>query len=119
MTLRLSYILIPVGIFGWIAFSLPSVMINYNYILSVLSDPLGLGWDIFGTANYPFKRFYPEWIPLFQGIILLAGLYFGMSRGFMGLKSMVKDPITRTKALVLPSLYAFFVIHILLKLYLG
>jgi hypothetical protein len=50
LTLRLAYMLVPIGIFAWIAFSLPSVMVNYNYILVVLSDPLGLGWDILGTA---------------------------------------------------------------------
>ena len=48
MTLRLAYILVPVGIFAWIAFSLPALMVNYNYILSVVSDPLGLGWNLFG-----------------------------------------------------------------------
>ena len=45
LILRLAYILIPIGIFFWIAFSLPPVMINYNYILSVLSDPFGFGWE--------------------------------------------------------------------------
>jgi len=119
MTLRLSYILIPVGIFSWIAFSLPSVMVNYNYILSVLSDPLGLGWDIFGTANYPFSPFHPEWIPMIQGILLLIGLYLGLSRGFLAIKNIVNDPVTRGKAMILPSLFALFVINILLKLYMG
>ena len=119
MTLRLSYILIPVGIFSWIAFSLPSVMVNYNYILSVLSDPLGLGWDIFGTANYPFSPFHPEWIPMIQGILLLIGLYLGLSRGCLAIKDIVNDPVTRTRAMILPSLFALFVINILLKLYMG
>ena len=119
MTLRLSYILIPIGIFSWIAFSLPSVMVNYNYILSVLSDPLGLGWDIWGTADYPFKPLYPEWIPTIQGVILLSGLYFGLSRGVKGLKKIVLDPGARTRAMILPSLFALFVINILMKLYMG
>ena len=119
MTLRLSYILIPVGIFSWIAFSLPSVMVNYSYILSVVSDPLGLGWDIFGTANYPFSPFHPEWVPMIQGILLLIGLYLGISRGFLAIQNIVKDPVTRAKAMILPSLFALFVINILLKLYMG
>ena len=119
MTLQLSYALIPVGIFAWIAFSLPSVMVNYSYILGVLSDPLGLGWDLFGTADYPFSPFYPEWIPTLQGIILLAGLYFGISRGFMGLNPIIEEGSARVKAMLLPSVFAFLVIHILMKLYLG
>jgi polyferredoxin len=119
MTLRLSYILIPVGIFSWIAFSLPSVMVNYSYILSVLSDPLGLGWNIFGTANYPFSPFHPEWIPMIQGILLLVGLYLGLSRGFHAIKPTVNDPVKSAKAMIFPSLFALFVINILLKLYMG
>jgi polyferredoxin len=119
MTLCLSYILIPVGIFSWIAFSLPSVMVNYSYVLSVLSDPLGLGWDIFGTANYPFSPFHPEWVPMIQGILLLIGLYLGLSRGFLAIKHIVNDPVKSAKAMIFPSLFALFVINVLLKLYMG
>lgn len=119
MTLRLSYILIPVGVFAWIAFSLPAVMVNYNYILSVLSDPLGLGWNIFGTADYPFNPFHPQWIPMIQGIILLLGLYFGLTRGFLALRKIVPNPVSRGRAMIFPSLFALFVINILLKLYMG
>jgi hypothetical protein len=119
ITLRLSYILIPVGIFSWIAFSLPSIMVNYNYVLSVLSDPLGLGWDIFGTADYPFSPFYPEWIPIIQGVILLLGFYFGLNRGFLGLKKIIYDPVARSRAMILPSIFALVMVSILLKLYMG
>ena len=119
MTLRLAYILIPVGIFAWIAFSLPSVLVNYNYIFAVISDPLGLGWDIFGTADYPFNPFYPEWIPTIQGIVLLTGLYLGLSRGFMALKTITPNSVARVKAMLLPSLFALVMVNILLKLYMG
>jgi hypothetical protein len=119
ITLRLAYILIPVGIFFWIAFSLPPIMVNYSYILSVLSDPLGVGWNLFGTADYPYKPFYPEYIPMIQGILLLAGLYLGLTRGYQGLKSLFNDPILRFRAMLLPSLFALVLVNILLKLYLG
>jgi len=62
LILSLSYMLVPIGIFAWIAFSLPMLMVNYSYILVVLSDPLGMGWDLLGTANIAFKPFLPEWI---------------------------------------------------------
>jgi polyferredoxin/heme/copper-type cytochrome/quinol oxidase subunit 2 len=119
MTLRLAYILIPVGIFFWIAFSLPQIMINYGYILSVLSDPLGLGWNIFGTANYPIRPFLPEWIPAIQGALLTTGLYFGLSRGYHGLADLVQDPSQRARAMILPALFALFAVNFLLKLYMG
>jgi len=69
--------LCPVGIFAWIAFSLLAIMVNYGYIISVFSDPLGLGWDLLGTADTHFKALIPDWIPVIQGIVLLAGLYQG------------------------------------------
>ena len=94
-------------------------MINYSYILAVLSDPLGLGWDIFGTANYPFHPLVPEWIPYIQGIILLAGLYLGLTRGYLAIGSLVKDPVKRSRALIFPALFALLVVNLLLRLYLG
>jgi hypothetical protein len=119
MTLRLAYILVPIGIFAWIAFSLPALMVNYSYILSVLSDPLGLGWNLFDTADIQFKPFYPEWIPLLQGIILLAGLYFGLSRGHAAIKELVEDSNLRAKVMIIPAFFALFVVNVLVKLYLG
>ncbi len=117
--LRLAYILIPIGIFAWIAFSLPMLMVNYGYILNVLSDPLGLGWDILGTATFPFQPFYPQFIPIIQGVILLCGLYFGLSRGYLGLKEIVAVSDARAKAMIIPSVFALLVINIFLKLYMG
>jgi polyferredoxin len=117
--LRLAYILIPIGIFAWIAFSLPMLMVNYAYILNVLSDPLGLGWNILGTADFPFQPFYPQSIPLIQGIILLSGLYLGLSRGYLSLKDIITSPNLRAKAMMIPSIFALLVVNIFLRLYLG
>ena len=119
LVLQLSYMLIPVGIFAWIAFSLPSIMVNYSYVLNVLSDPLGYGWNIFGTAHVQFKPFYPEVIPLIQGLLLLTGLYFGLNRTTLALHSMIPDPKKRSKAILFPALFALGVVNIFLKLYLG
>jgi len=119
MTLRLAYILVPIGIFAWIAFSLPMLMVNYSYILNVLSDPLGLGWNLFGTADFPYQPFYPEWIPLIQGLILLAGLYFGISRGYLAIKDMLDKPAARTRAMVIPSVFALLIVNLFLNIYMG
>ena len=119
MTLRLAYILVPVGIFAWIAFSLPMLMVNYGYILNVLSDPLGLGWNLLGTADFAVHPFYPQWIPVIQGTLLLAGLYFGLTRGYLGLKMVIADPAVRVRAMIVPAVYALLATQILLKLYMG
>jgi ferredoxin len=119
LALQSSVTLIPVGIFAWIAFSLPSVLVNYNYILIVLSDPLGLGWDLFGTANMPFVPFYPQWIPAIQGVLLLVGLYFGIDRGVKALEPLISDRFARIKAIMPASIFAWAIVNILFKLYLG
>ncbi len=119
MILQLAYILVPVGIFSWIAFSLPPIMVNHNYIFSVLSDPFGLGWNIFGTADSPFSPLMPEWIPVIQGVVLLGGLYVGLTRGYLALGNLVSEAGSRVKVMLLPSLFALFIVNILLKLYLG
>ena len=119
LTLQLAYILVPVGIFAWIAFSLPTIMVNYGYIISVFSDPLGLGWDLLGTADSHFNPILPEWIPTIQGIILLTGLYFGLSRGYQGLNDLLSDDVLKVKAMILPTIFTLIVVNILLKLYLG
>jgi hypothetical protein len=85
----------------------------------VLSDPLGLGWNLFGTANYPYKPFFPEWIPLIQGLILMAGLYFGISRGYLAIKDIVSNSLLRTKAMIFPSIFALLIINLFLKIYMG
>jgi hypothetical protein len=119
MALRVAYVLIPLGIFAWIAFSLPTIMVNYGYIISVFSDPLGLGWDLLGTADMHFSPFIPDWIPIIQGVVLLAGLYLGLSRGLIGLRDVFRDTRSEIRAIVLPALFALLVVNLLLKLYLG
>jgi len=117
--LRAAYALIPVGIFAWIAFSLPSVLVNYNYLLVVLSDPFGLGWDLFGTAQMPFAPFIPEWIPLIQGLLLLTGLCLGIRQGLRSITPLTDHPRTQALVMLPPAVFALAIVNILLKLYMG
>ncbi|MCJ7513689.1 MAG: 4Fe-4S binding protein, partial [Anaerolineales bacterium] len=71
---RFAPALVPLGLAAWAAFSLGFVLANASYILPVLSDPIGLGWDLLGTASMP-------WTPVGGGLaswaliaILLVGL---------------------------------------------
>ncbi len=115
----LAYVFIPLGIFTWIAFSLPQVMINYTYILSALSDPLGLGWDLLGTAKQTFRPFWPQAIPYIQGLLLLAGLYLGISRGWRSLDGLIPDQRRRARALLPVAGLCWLVVTLFLALYLG
>ena len=94
-------------------------MINYGYIIAVFSDPLGLGWDLLGTADTHFKALIPDWIPVIQGVVLLAGLYLGLSRGFMALRDLLPDTNSQIRAMLLPAAFALLAVNLLLKLYMG
>jgi len=119
LALRLAYVFIPVGIFAWIAFSLPQVMINHNYVLAVLSDPLGLGWNLLGTANLPFAPLWPRSIPYIQGTLLLAGLYLGLKRGLASLGPAAPRPSARLKAMLPTAVLTLLVVNVFLKLYMA
>jgi len=61
----------------------------------------------------------PDWIPVIQGLVLLAGLYLGITRGFMALKELLPDPGAQIRAMLLPSVFAVLAVNLLLKLYIG
>jgi hypothetical protein len=69
-----AYALVPLGLAAWIAFSLSFVLANASYILAALSDPLGWGWDLFGTATYRWTPYLTQAIPTAQTLVLVTGL---------------------------------------------
>jgi polyferredoxin len=69
-----AYALVPLGLAAWIAFSLSFVFANASYILPVLSDPLGWGWDLLGTAGYNWTPTLTQLVPALQILVLVVGL---------------------------------------------
>ena len=70
---RLSTSLIPLGLTAWIAFSLSFVLTNGSYVLASMSDPLNLGWDLFGTATMAWGSMLTAGLAPVQSLILVAG----------------------------------------------
>jgi hypothetical protein len=70
----LSSALIPLGLMFWVAFSLSFVLTNASYILAALSDPLGLGWNLFGTANAIWQPMLTSMLAHAQTLALVGGL---------------------------------------------
>src|SRR6266496_4546354 len=66
--------LIPLGLMFWVAFSLSFVLTNASYILASLSDPLGLGWNLFGTANFAWQPMFTTILAPAQTLSLVGGL---------------------------------------------
>jgi hypothetical protein len=73
-----AYSLVPMGLTGWIAFSLGFVFVNGSYAISVLSDPFGWGWDLFGTRSMTWTPVLPGLALLLQVGVLIAGLTFSV-----------------------------------------
>lgn len=70
----LSTALIPLGLMFWVAFSLSFVLTNASYILASLSDPLGLGWNLFGTAQTAWQPILTSILAPGQTLALVGGL---------------------------------------------
>ena len=66
--------LIPLGLAAWIAFTVSFSFAKVSYILPVLSDPFGLGWNLFGTAHLTFAPDVSAITPLLQAGVLLVGM---------------------------------------------
>jgi hypothetical protein len=69
-----GYAIIPLGLAGWIAFTVAFALVDISYAIPLLSDPMGWGWDLFGTAGYGWVMYAPHLIPYLQTPILLGGL---------------------------------------------
>lgn len=74
-----SQVLLPLGLFTWIAFTISFAFPKVNYILSVVSDPLGWGWDLLGTANTKWSPDVSGFSPILQVALLLVGLFWSAS----------------------------------------
>jgi len=70
--------ILPLGLMIWIAFVIPMLFVNITFIIQSFSDPFGWGWDFFGTANIKWHQFIPEYVPWFQAILILSGLYLSL-----------------------------------------
>ncbi len=70
----LSTALIPLGLMFWVAFSLSFVFTNASYILVSLFDPLGLGWNLFGTVNIVWQPILTPILAPAQTLVLVGGL---------------------------------------------
>jgi len=77
----LSTALIPLGLMAWVAFSLSFVLTNASYILASLSDPLGLGWNLFGTAQTAWQPMFTSILAPGQTLALVGGLIWSARTG--------------------------------------
>jgi hypothetical protein len=54
------------------------VLTNGTYILASFSDPLGLGWNLFGTANIAWQPLLTSVVAPLQALALAVGLLWAV-----------------------------------------
>jgi polyferredoxin len=69
-----AQVLLPLGLFAWIAFTVSFAFPKLNTVVSVLSDPLGWGWNLLGTANTTWQPDVSGFSPILQVVLLMVGL---------------------------------------------
>ena len=116
---RYAYVLIPLGLAAWAAFSLPLIMVNFSHVTSSLSDPLGWGWDLFGTADSRWSPLWPEWIPYLQIPLLLLGLGAALMRGGAIARDLYPSRRAAIGSLVPHGVLCSVITIVLLRLYVG
>lgn len=73
-----GYATVPLGLMGWIAFSLSFLLANGSYAIAVVSDPYGWGWDLLGTASYPWTPYRPDLLAYLQVPAIALGLFLSV-----------------------------------------
>lgn len=86
-----SYTLVPLGLGVWIAFSFGIILPNGSYILHILSDPFGWGWNLIGTANFPWTPIYTGYLGYLQGATMVVFYLFSVAFGFRISKQTYPD----------------------------
>ena len=92
MFVNFSYCLVPAGLGVWAAFSLGIIMPNGSYILHIISDPLAWGWNIFGTAHFPWTPVFTDVMPYLQIGLVIIGLLFALDFGYKFSQMTYPDP---------------------------
>lgn len=92
------YPLVPLGLMAWIAFSFPLVLVNGSYIMMVISDPLGWGWDLFHTAGLAWTPVVPHWTPYLQVALFCVGLFYALRTGLSHAERLFGDRARAAKA---------------------
>ncbi len=73
-----AQVLLPLGLFAWIAFTISFAFPKFNYVVAVLSDPLGWGWNLFGTADVSGSLNVSSISSTLQVTLLMIGLFWSI-----------------------------------------
>jgi hypothetical protein len=107
------------GLAAWIAFSLAFVLVNGSYAVPLLSDPFGWGWNLIGTAGYPWTPYVPEILPFLQAPVLLAGLAAAITAAHKIARQVIPGRAAAFRATLPVAAFLTAATLVFLRLYLG
>ncbi|MGR3304339.1 MAG: hypothetical protein ACUZ8I_17820, partial [Candidatus Scalindua sp.] len=89
------------------------------YVIPILSDPFGWGWNLFGTAHAQWTPMLPHWVPYMQAILLLAGLFYSIVSIFKIARTMYEKKEEAIKSIIPIVLLLLILTLTLFKIYMG
>ena len=113
-----AYSMLPIALFYHLAHNGMHTTMEGQHILTVLSDPLGRGWDLFGTA----KKMYPpmlgtQLVWVLQVILVIIGHVYGILVAHRTAQRLFGDRRTayviEVPMLIIMVLFSFFSLWIM------
>ena len=95
-----AYVTLPISLAYHLAHNSLHFFYEGSKLVRLLSDPMGWGWDLFGTANAPLTMLIP--MPIlwaFQIFCMIAGLFVSVALVSQGVRRMIgnRTQIVRAK----------------------
>ena len=112
-----GYAVAPLGLIGWIAFTVSFALIDISYAIPLISDPFGWGWNLFGTAKVPWMRFIPEAIPYIQTPIMVFGLVVSIVAAYKIVRQRTDDKSAAMRSVIPVAIFMLGIAAIFLQLY--
>ncbi len=117
--IRSAYALVPLGMGAWGAFTLAFVPANLSYVLNVVGDPLGRGWNLLGLRDVPWTPLLVSAGPYLQVGALALGLLASMLVAAEAARRTGATPRRATWAAAPVALFGLVVVGAFFRLYLG
>jgi hypothetical protein len=88
-----AFSMLPIAVAYEVAHFISLFMLDGQRAIYLLSDPLGLGWDIFGSAGYEVRYTFLNYTVLwnFQVLIIVLGHVIGVYVAHMRALSLLKN----------------------------
>jgi len=90
---KYGQVLVPLGLMAWIAFTVSFAFVKFSYVLPVISDPFGWGWNLIGMSGTASIGQSTSWSGWIQILLLVIGLFWA---------SRVTQQISESKRQALP-----------------